>query len=530
MTNKIKNIFKNNWQLIFLGIGFVLVSLPNFKIYWMLVDDGYDVWFSRTLLEKFLNINIFGIVSQLLEIGGRFRPIYWFYHSFVYLFGGTNYLVHRFFHIMIFGLIILLIYKIVSKFTNNKNAGLLSSLIFMLTPTNFENWARLGPQEPLLTLFLLLFLYFFQSFTKKSSLFIFLAIFTKEISIFIVPAIFYLYIFRKQVSDKVEDEKFIARTMKLSAIAIALLITITLMIRRGYSSNYLFDVKGLLSNIGYYLNLFFISYSPLLTVALASYLYRFLVKCKNVKSFFKDKGNILETLFFILPFSYILAQSPWRYPIERYLFPALSFFAIFIGIELYNLYGLVSNKIRKNYLLKFAVIFLSFCWVAMSTYRLVSYTYRYAAESSFKPISIYIKDNVPPDSTIYVNLVDTENTKEYIDEMGIHMQEFFNRNDISFKFIDTEVPPNGYYAIVSVNNLPRKYSEKELSDKGMKITKFKSQRNILVFTTPLNIVKQFVKKIPEVIKTGKIDYDGIYTFYRVATEWNIYEKTNQKER
>jgi len=139
-TKKIKQY----WQVVLLFSIWLLISVFNTKIYWMLIDDGYNIWFVRNLFLQIKNFNITSISDMLLESTGRFRPIYWFYHMIVWLIGKNNFVVHRIGHVMIFGFILFFIYSILTKITKSKNIAFIGSSLFLIIPVNFENWARIG--------------------------------------------------------------------------------------------------------------------------------------------------------------------------------------------------------------------------------------------------------------------------------------------------------------------------------------------------------------------------------------------------
>jgi hypothetical protein len=492
----------------------------------MLVDDGVDVVFSRTLFEKLSNFDFLGFASQLLENIGRFRPIYWMYHMTVWLIGRNSYQFQHFAHMLVIGLTIFFIYLIIRKLTKSRVTSFFGALAYLLIPLNTENILRLGPQEPLMVLFLSALFYFLIENKKifLQCLVLVLSVFTKETSIALLPILFFYYIYGKN-SKLVENKKqgfYLWITICISSL---LLILITFLLRSGYSTNYFFNLQILIGNLSFY----FIELSKntlfIFPLAVIIYSVRIGVALIRKQNIFDSKSDLFEFLFFMGFLCFLSIQLPWRYAINRYLMPADFFLIMFLSIEMYKdfkLFGnfkfIYSHKHLFDFLLILIGIYTSLIWGLQIIYRETSTVSYYEA---FRKIAGFSKN-----TTLLVNMPEGENTIEYFDEIQIQLSEFWKRPDIRIEYLDLQNIPKGNYIIVSSDQLPKRYPQDKLNSsfKNTPMTILNTSRGLTI-TTPPELIKQSMKKLINFLVYKKqFTSNGLYTYYYNYNNWYFYHE------
>ncbi|NMD00691.1 MAG: hypothetical protein GYA62_13355, partial [Bacteroidales bacterium] len=255
MYRKIIKLLNKYWAILTILLACLIVTIFNLNIYWMLVDDGGNVVFARTLFEKIIHLNLLDFLSQLLEIGGRFRPVYWFYHVWVWLIGGNSFQFHHFAHMAVIGITVIFVYLILNELTKSKSISLFGSLFYLFIPLNTENIMRLGPQEPLVAMF---FSILFYLLIKRSNIYllcfvIILVVFTKETALAFLPVILFYYLYYRKNSVDKEGERSI-KLLITTIVSSVILVIITFLRRSGYSTNYFFNIGMIVNNLVLYLN------------------------------------------------------------------------------------------------------------------------------------------------------------------------------------------------------------------------------------------------------------------------------------
>jgi len=524
--NKLFSFLKNNLTIFILFLVWLPITFFNTKIYWMLVDDGWDVIFSRTLFEKLSSLNLTGFVSQLMESGGRFRPVYWTYHMWVWLIGGNSYQFQHFVHMLVIGLTVLFVYLIIKELTKSKSISLFAALFYLLTPLNTENIFRLGPQEPLLAMFLGILFYLAIKNRKifLPCLVLVLAIFTKETSVALLPVLLFYYIYSKKgrlIKNK-KQSFYLWTTVCVSSLA---LILITFLRRGGYSSNYNFDIimwmdtlliyiKELSNNTLYIFPLFFIIY-----------LIRNGIGLFKKQKIIATKLDLFEFLFFVGFLCFLFIQIPWKYALTRYLMPTIFFLTVFSFVEIYqNLKLIYKFKIVSNRtgMFTFLAILLGFyvfsIWGVDVVFKEMSGISTYDV---FKKMASY-----PRNTVLLMNMKRGESTIELVDEIQIHLSEFWNRGDIKSQYLDLQNLPKNNYVIVDSDQFPRAYSQEELNSLYKnKYTSINKTSRRPVITTSLEIIKQTLKKLANlVIYKKEFTTEGIYTYYYNYNNWSFYNE------
>lgn len=518
--------FKKYFWEFFLFAVWTAVTVPNLKIYWMLLDDGWDIVYSRKIFENLAHFNFLGVFSLFLESVGRFRPVYWLYQVAVWVIGGNNYQFSHFAHMVVIGATVLFIYLIVKELTQSKPASFFAALFFLLIPSNVENILRLGPQEPLLSLMLSIVFYLFIK-NKKNFLIAFvivLTVFTKEISLAILPVICIYYLFARRVKF-VKNKKQGLYAFIGICVSSLILILIALFRRGGYNSNYFFDLRMFIDNFYFFvkeLSSNTLHFFPVLPVI---YLLR------NVILFFKRRKvvitriDLFEFLFLIGFFSFLIIQLPWLYAVVRYLMPTILFFTIFSFLEIYQDITLLKDwKFIKRhrhflYLVLFVVgIYVSVIWLLGAIFRETSSVSNYYV---FRKLASYPKNTI-----LLMNMKKGDSTIEYVEEVQIQLSEFWSRSDIKSEYLDLQNLPKENYVVVGTPQIPSTYTLEMLNKKfGNKITLINIDSKWLVLTTPQGFIKQVLKKLFFFgVRKEKFTTDGIYTYYYIYNDWYFFNE------
>lgn len=523
---KLLEFFKKYWAYMFLFAAWLPITFYNTKIYWMLVDDGYDVVFSRTLFEKLTSLNIAGFFSQLLEAGGRFRPVYWIYHMLVWVIGRNSFQFHHLVHMLVIGLTIYFIYRILHKLTESKTISFFGAITYLLIPINSENILRLGPQEPLVALFLSIFFYLIIEGKRKilPILFLFLAIFTKETSVAILPVVILYYLLSKTIKSSKIKTLSIYSVVSVCVFSL-LIILITAINRSGYSTNYRLDSTLIIGNFTRYVKEMSIGTLYILPLMSVSYLSRNLYSYIKSKKFFLKKVDLFETLFLFGFISFFLVQLPWKYVIMRYLMPTMFFVIIFVFLEIYQLGYVIGNfwpiKLYKKQISTLLIgigFFMFAIWGVQLLDKQISNISHY---SMFREMS-----KLPKNTVVFMNMVEGESTVELVYETQVILDEFWERPDIKVEYLDLQKIPESRYSLVDSDIFYRKYTKEEIDSFYIEPS---AQTNIktrsFILTTPPELVKQTVKKMFKLVfYKDKPTFDGIYTFYYYDVHWYFYNE------
>lgn len=525
MKNILKHL-KKYWPFLVLLAVWIPITYYNTKIYWMLVDDGYDVVFSRKLFESLSHLNIFGFVSQIFESGGRFRPVYWIYQLLEWLIGRNSFQIHHLVHMVVIGLTVYFLYQILSKLTKSKIFSLFGALTYLLIPINSENIIRLGPQEPLVALFLSIYFYLLIEDKHKilPIVFLFLSVFTKETVVAILPIVILYYLL--STGDKTLKTKIPPIYSLVSVFVFSLLLTaVTTMNRSGYSTNYIFEANVIFHNLSVFIREISLHTFYLFPLVSLIYLGKLVVRCFKKQKIFEDKFDLFEAIFFLGFVAFIVIQLPWKFDLTRYLMPSMLFLITFVFIEIHN----ILEKMRKTRfisnherILKIAAIVASVYAFSVWGITLLSKEMNFISYKSL--ISRLAK--LPKDSIILVNTFEGPASEEIVSEISIHLSEFWDRKDIRVQYLDISRLPPTNYVVLYTNRIPPKYSEQELTGVfGDKLDAIENSSREVVITTPLELIKKAsVKTIKLIIKGEPFTAEGIYTFYYNNTYWNIYRQ------
>lgn len=530
MRKYVGHVFSNIYIILLMSVS-VFVYLPTLGIKFSWIDDGWDIFVSKNILQAIINFNIPELLVNMFEIdSGRLRPVYWLIQTFIYSLGGSDAHVHFFIHYLILMFVVVLIYKLIYFFTKSKYSSFVGSFTYMLLPINAENWVRLGPQEPFMILFVLLSLYFFivKGYTKISIFLMVFAFLTKETAIAVVPAIIAYYFLKKILYKDIGKEE-IKYVISISLLAL-LFVFINKINMKGYSEFYSFDLSVVRSNYLIYINRIQNSFT------LSSlFFYTFILgNLRPLVNFQFKKIQHLEIvkLFFLLVLVfYIFIQSPWIWVLDRYLLPATVFGCIFVGLEHHTV-----SRFLRNY--KIIYRFVSFAFMlyllifAITSYFKINQQIVIQQHSTqlIYGINQKIAEVSRTHKNIYINTIDNAATYEPLFEIDIHQKLFFdNVSGIQIDFLENLDNTSGDYVVISSSIAPLgsyKYKDDvELSStkKNYGSENFVLVNKFIVLNEPGTIFRQTIKKMIDYVKNGdKIDGSGIYTDYLLKDNWNIY--------
>lgn len=509
-----------------LAIVLLVISIPNIFIEWMLIDDAYNIKFITQLNQKIFSLQIVPFIEQLLEANGRFRPVYWIYQWIIYLFAGKNFIAMRVGHVLIFALITYLIYKFVRKLTQSDLVALSGSLLFLLTPLNTENLLRIGPQEPLVAVFSLVAIYlliFSDRYYKYSAVFVFLALYSKESAIALLGSVFVIFLLRNSIFEREKKKLYTRKLLIFSALSSLALFLITQSIRGGYSTNYSVNFSQIFENVAFYLDklvLYLDVFLPLAAWGLLADLYKFF-KNKSLTKKQHISFISLTTFFF-----FFVIQLPWKYALERYLLPASAFLIVFLSMEIHTFLEFVASRVSKKWRLAVYLFFAAylFYFVFLNLLSVFNRTrdhhlYTMAITDTMK----YLAEHTSRNGEVYLDLEKGEHTMEYVVEVDLHLSEFYARGDVEVYYLEKDdLASSGM--VVSSDIAANKYGLEELKEViDQEPVEIKTSGEMIVLSTPLNIIKQTIKKVPSLLAGRWPGWEGVYTTYYKEHVWYVFE-------
>lgn len=529
MTNK-ENIKKGNnhlfwWFLLAAITAILFIPASNIKFLW--IDDGLVFSAAQKLAASISTLNFRDLGMILVEEGGRLRTVYWLYQTLVYAIGGLNPAIHYAIHFLIVLITSIYIFEIVKDTVKSNLAGFFAGALYILTPTNTENLYRLGPQETLLALFVVMSMYYLiKSKLKPAVLFLFLATFVKEIGFAVWLPVLGLYLIKRIVYKKrdINLEKYCL----WGTIFFSLVLVNTIFRRSGYSTHYVFDPGMMINNFLSYIDILNKDFAPFLVLFTLTAVYRIFLSIRSNRLRKDGPGFIQEVLFLVLLILYLIVQSPWEFALSRYLMPATIGLVIFMGIEFGQIVKYLSGMrpyIKQIVGMVFICYFVAF--IGGNIVRVYMMGERFAYSSNFiQTLFTYLSKNVPKGGAVLYNFEKNDYTEEPIIQTGLLLKLLYNRPDIEVSYLDLGNMPHSPYFVIGTSIVKERYS-RDLIEKSIKI--FKKEPDIvredkfLVLTTPYNLIKQGVIKIlRSAINRKSLNSDGIYTYYIAKDYWYIY--------
>jgi hypothetical protein len=492
------------------------------------VDDGWDIFIAQKILDSIGHFNLEWLDIIFNESGGRLRAMYWIYQATEHLIGGNNPTLHFLVHYLVILGAALLIFRIVLYLTKSGLSAFFASILYVLIPLNTENIFRLGPQEPLLGLFLAVSIYYLlKNKTYSSILFLLFAILTKENGFVLwIPVLFYYL--AKRIVLKTRDKSLEKYTLWGIIFTIPVILN-TLLRRGGYSGFYTFEIDKIMSHFISYISLINEAFSPLLVIFVTTFLFRSFVIFRNGKHKKYGEGLLRQAMFLLMFFALIVVQSPWAYVLNRYVMPATIGLVIFMGMELIGIINYLvqtkKSKILPLLTAVFAIYLISFLWI--NTAHVFLSGQLSAHQTSFIQ-SLYksLAKEVPANGVVLLNFREVDSTKELVIETGMHLDLLYNRSDIKVDYLDLNELPNADYIIVGTPQVPEQYTNEQIEKNVKNYRKdegLAKNDKYLILTTPANLFKQIIKKTYKLVahKTP-FTSEGIYTYYISQDYWYRY--------
>jgi hypothetical protein len=528
LLKKISSITeKPAFWLILLVLITSVVFFPALKMEFWWVDDGYTIMMARKIIDSVIHFNFDGLDIVFNESGGRFRILYWFFQTLVYLFAGLNPTLYFFVHYLVILLSVFLIFKIVFGLTKSNLSAFVASILYVLSPINTENLYRLGPQEPIMCLFLTTSVYFLVE--RKMFLSIFFLLLTtliKENGFILWIPIFFLYITRWGFFKK--RDLLLEKYCFWGVIFSVPFILNTFLRHGGYSGYYTFNVNQIIANFGSYILSIKSGFSPFLTIFLATYIFRVVIYLRNQKYKKLRQGLLTQAMFIVLFLVFLAVQLPWEFVLDRYLMPATVGLVIFMGLEIAGIKEmLLMRKVSKVSWFAGAFVTFLFIFICVNMVHVYNYGGGFAHQTRF--IQSLYKDlakTVPPNGIVLLNFLKGDSTMELVAQTGIQLGLFYNRPDIRVEYLSLDNLPKENFIIVGTPQIREEYTrdtvEKSIGNYRKDDGAIQEGR-FLVLTTATELFKQSIKKIYKLVNEKRpLTSDGIFTYYVPRDRWYKY--------
>lgn len=527
--NSIINIFRTHVDIIFLSIIVLLILFPTVNIRFSWIDDGWNINVAKNIITNFYTLNISGLFNNLFEItSGRMRPVYWIFQTIMFLLGDNYSSIYYFIHNIIILAASVVIYLLINFFTKSKFGSFFGSLLYILIPLNAENWVRLGPQEPFMVLLILLSIYyiFVKKNIKVSIFIIILGFLSKETAISIAPAFamytFFLYITKRKINLEIKYSIILLLTS-------VIIVVLSLLVKKGYSDYYVFDIQKILDNFWIYIDRVKQSF-PFYILFTTTYLIRNIRPIVNFKFNKLIKVEIVQSFFLLSFLFFILIQSPWVWILDRYLLPAIAMGCIFVGIEINLIMFSIKKYTKLHSFVKVVFIIFLLIYSFYSYINLLQNVVRQKhATNSVYLLLNQISEISPKNSTVFFNSRFNESTYEPVIESKLHLELFFDREDIKLDYLENLNLNESPYIVVSSTIPPlgtyKFFEESKLSEskKLIKVESYVVENKYLIVSDFTTIIKQAIKKSVNYFRYGVlIDKEGMYTDYLLKDNWSLY--------
>ncbi|MBP9759479.1 hypothetical protein KBD45_07345 [Candidatus Dojkabacteria bacterium] len=508
-------------------IGFIIILLwsfliffPSFNLKFLLIDDGQIVMNSRKVITAIRNQKADDLLKIVLEPNeGRVRPAYWISQAIVFSAGQYNVTALHVFRYLFLILTLLYLYLIMKRFNVDGHWIFVTSLLFVTNFQNFENFYRLGPTEVYLGIFYLIILYYL--IRKNTNIFdgilVFLAtllgVFTKE-SFFLIflPLSFVLFLKNLNLSIKIKSLFLMAMLFVFGISVFAIRSSYGEV--QGYALHYVLNFGDLVSRLGQYLTQINHYQYPLLLI---SFVYLIYWLFKNYDRLF-SKLELSEVFYLILwaeAVVQLVILLPWVFVLGRYLILVNISLSIVYAITLNMIWNEIKLKSKYNFEIKIlAVILLSAFFMVRNYFPVANYQLWQKTDSDLTNSLIKSLSALPNGSTVFVNYIKGDSNIEIFLETKWHLEEFYNRSDIKFVYIDES----------NLCTKDKRYVLDRTSDRFIK----KDKLNYKVLSkisdgsyiySPLNygaVLKSFVSRVKQDAWKNNYDFD-----------WTIYEQSSK---
>lgn len=526
----------------------LIIGLPSLFVGWAMVDDGKSAQVAFALSNSFRSFDIKHFFANFLESdSGRFRPIYWLYMWSTFLVGGSSALLHHLIQFVAFGLSAYLIYYLTAYMFKNRWSGVLASALFVINPIILENWYRLGPQEPIQLIFLLIYLLFYIFYRqggKRSKFLIALlsliiSVLYKETSIAIVGVAAFLVVYdfiSKETKEKLNKDLINFVIVFVINLGVRL-FALKLYAASGYASMYELN-SSIFLNLKSYVDIIIINYRPILEIACLSFIVRFFISLKRtnlsstLKVFF---GQFFWLSWFVC---FLVIQLPWGVTFGRYLLIVLVGLIIFISTEFVNTISFLTNFIKnvKNNgrsdvlgIASISQLLLILILIVIGIYQ-IAMSYSYIAW--VLPVTNYgtsfvagIVQNAPKGSNVYFDYDQTNSPPlELFMETGWHLTYFYERGDINVLYLNKNYKPKNNDLIVFQTASPY-ISQKDLKTKYHANLILNNSTSFSTFNlkSPMELLKDLPSLLISFFRGNDYLDQNLLTLSDYSYTWKIYK-------
>ena len=429
----------------------LLIYAPSLRLSFSLIDDGFMVRTARQVYFSLVHFDFKDILNLVFEsYNGRVRPVYWIIESIITWLGLYSASIIHAWRLLILFISMILTNKLLKELKVRGIWRIISIFVFITNIQNFENYYRLGPAEPFLVLCLLLLLYFIFFYKYQnlkwyllSATVLLIGSFTKEYfflsSLSLAPLIF--------LPLKTNKKRLSKRLIFLSCLSIVAGIVIFIIKSKypgqgEYASNYILSSRLILGNLKIYISELLFLQTPFLPLSFL-YLIFFLYKLsKNRLKNIKIDEVFLIALWILIAVQ-LIVLAPWRLVFGRYLAIVNITLALTYAISLNWIFKLVTNRFPMKYKKYELFIYSTVSLLVISPFfvrNLISdANYQLFQGADVKMASntlTSLANQIGKDETVYVNYLKGDKNLEIFLETGWHLQEFYEREDIKFEYLD----------------------------------------------------------------------------------------------
>lgn len=488
----------------------ILIYIPVVKLNFLLIDDGQIVQNSRNLIRYLTSGNLSGISNILLEGSeGRVRPAYWLVQMLVSQISFYVPGLMHIFRILVLLTSLILFVKVGLKLKIDIRWIFFALFLFSFNFQNFENFYRLGPTEIYLGLYFLIITNillkaqknkfdYFISFTATL-----LGCMTKETFFLTSFPLIYL-LFNNNLKNFNLEKKFIYFTLIINGIFSFIVFSIrnSYGANLGYSQNYKFEFNSIVDNGINYFNQINHYQSPVLLLLFVGAIVWIYNNYKKVFSV-DNKHSLMFAFFVLQAIINIAILLPWQFVLGRYLIIVNISIAFAVVIFIEQLWSILPKLIDFKYLNLnlakniFLLGLMPFIFIR-NLFPIANFQEWQKTDSDLTTDLLKsLSRNIEPNRPVYVNYIKGDANIEIFLETKWHLEEFYNRGDIKFIYLDE-------------NNLCIKNESRYILDRS-------SDRFIQKNNINLNNL--------ELIDSGRYSYDPI-NYGEVLKSFNYLERSS----
>jgi len=392
--------------------------------------------------------------SPTLEANeGRFRPLYWYFHTIMYwLFGDTPlgfFLVNT----VLIILLMFTLHDMIRRLRGNEIQAWTVNISLLISGPLLESAYTLSKPELLQSIFFALILWLssipHEQMAKHLRIILFfiggaIALFaclTKETGVLLLPislAIFILMTLLAGINKNRKEWMVWSQHFFLSSsIGVVLYLLIRGryvpfgLSRKGYAYGFTFDVDYLLQNTMIWLDIITKDYLYLLPLALLAVLLLWEKRRKNHLAIFVAAG--------IWAIAWLAVYIPWKYTQIYYLLPFAMGVSIFAGAVMSDFIWLIRQKQRWKRYFSWITGFIGVVlFTANAINQITNVKMQLAVDASNEEMLGYVLANADLGSTVLLNI---QEPNEYVRRFNDAVRELGGREDLNVGYVQLENLP-----------------------------------------------------------------------------------------